>query len=76
MNGFSEDDVKFLDSFGDFLMKHMRADMSIPEAIQLNKLLAQYNGLRKKVQDHLLEVRKIHTPETPSTDESKARKSK
>jgi hypothetical protein len=78
MSKFSDDDVKFLDSFGEFLMKHMHADLTIPQAIQLNKHLAQYNQLRKKVQDSILELRAVHEKpaEAPADAAEKPARSK
>lgn len=62
---FTDEDVKFLDQFGEFLLKNARMDLSIPDIIQMNKYLAQYNVVRKKVANNVMEVKRIINPPEP-----------
>jgi len=63
LNGFSEDDVKKLKEFGFFLnQKAIFNDMSIPDSVKLINHLQFYNQLALKIEDHILELKKVHKP--------------
>lgn len=67
---FTEEDVKRAGQFGQFLMK-AKFDMPVAEWIEFNRLLIWYNGMVKKVNDHVFELKGVVEP-TPV----KAKKSK
>lgn len=60
---FMEEDVKKLQEFGLFLNQRAKFnDMSITDSVKLISHLQFYNNLAQKVQDHILEIKKIHKP--------------
>lgn len=66
MTGFTEEELKFMDDFGRFLAERARFDLSIPEAVQLNRYLAQFNSVRRKVAEHISELKRVTEPEQPA----------
>lgn len=69
---FLSEDVTKAAAFGDFVRKRARWDMSTEEAIELTKHLAWYNGLIRKIDEHVLELKR--TFEAPKPAESKGKK--
>jgi len=71
MSGFTEEDVKKLREFGYLLNQKARFDdMSISDSAKLISYLQFYNQLASKVEDHVMEVVKLH-----QADKAKAKKS-
>jgi hypothetical protein len=56
---FAQSDVDFMEAFGKFLVQKAKMELTIPEAIQLNKHLAQYNRITKLIDAHVMELQKI-----------------
>lgn len=66
---FTKQDVDSLKQLGALLVAKARfSDLSIPEAVNLNRLLQAYNQITIKVEDHILEVLKV----TPEVEEEPA----
>ena len=55
---FLEDDVKTMDEFGEFLLKHGGLTITIPEAIDFNRRMYNFDRLRKKLYEAVLEAKK------------------
>lgn len=55
----SEDKEKSLQFFN-FIIKNAKWDLNTSEAMDLNKHLLWYQGIVKKIDDHIFEVSKIH----------------
>ena len=65
---FLSEDVTKAIAFGEFVRKKAKWDISSEEAIELTKHLAWYNGLVKKVNDHVLELRRTFEAPKPSEE--------
>ncbi len=66
---FTDDDVEQARGFGKFIQAKAEMKLSIPEAVQLNRYLAFYNQLTRKIEAHVMELKKIVTaPEESSGD--------
>lgn len=71
MTGFTDEDVKKLREFGYLLNQKAKFfDMSITDSAKLVSYLQFYNQLAQKVEDHVLEVVKVHTPDKPKSKKS------
>lgn len=68
---FNEDDVKRAAQLGQFLLK-AKLNVTVAEWIEFNRLLVWYNGMVKKIHEHVHEVKEIILP----PQESKKLKSK
>jgi hypothetical protein len=55
---FLSEDVTKAIAFGDFVKKHAKWSMSTEQAIELTKQLAWYNGLVRKIDEHVLELKR------------------
>jgi hypothetical protein len=66
---FTEAEVQFLDNFGSFISQKARMELTVPEAILLNKYLIEFNRLRNKISEHVFEVRQVIPP--PQTGRKK-----
>ena len=60
----SEDKEKSVQFF-QFVIKHAKWDLSTAEAMDLNKHLLWYQGLVKKIEDHIFEIAKVHEAPEP-----------
>lgn len=56
---FTDDDVKTLRAFGKLLTEKARMELTIPEALMLNRYLSAYNVVVQKVEAHVLEVKRV-----------------
>lgn len=73
MTTFTQDDVTKLEEFGKFLIsKAVFNNISIQEAVALNRHLQFYNQIVKKVQDSIFEITKVtQADETKPTGKKK-----
>jgi hypothetical protein len=77
---FLSEDVTKAAAFGDFVRKRAKWEMSTEEAIELTKHLAWYNGLIRKIDEHVLELKKtfeakpVAAEAPPSPEKAKGRK--
>jgi len=55
---FLSEDVTKAAAFGDFVRKRAKWEMSTEEAIELTKHLAWYNGMVRKIDEHVLELKR------------------
>lgn len=64
---FSTQDVKFMDEFGAMLTEVVRFDgLSINKLLAVHDMLAKYNELRNKINDHVCELKLVK--EAPNAD--------
>lgn len=59
LSPFTDDDVKFMDTFGAYLTKHSKFSMKLNEILEFHKLLVKYNDLRTKVKNSVVGEFKI-----------------
>lgn len=63
---FLSEDVTKATAFGDFIRKKSKWEMSTDEAIELTKHLAWYNGLIRKIDQHVFELKRtFEAPKAP-----------
>lgn len=55
---FLSEDVTKATAFGDFVRRQARWEISTEQAIELTKHLAWFNGLVRKIDEHVLELKK------------------
>lgn len=74
---FSEDDVKKMKEFGFLLNQKANFNqMSIPDSVKLVSYLNFYNQLASKIEAHIMEIKKIHTPVAAPVNVEPIKKSK
>jgi hypothetical protein len=59
---FAQSDIDICLKFGELLNKAARFDVSTREAIELSRCFVWYNGLAKKIEDHILEIKNVVVP--------------
>ena len=70
---FTEEDVKNLKTFLEFLRDHASFKVDLEEALRLGKYVAFMHAHMRKVNDHVMELVKVH--EAPPA-EAKSKKAK
>lgn len=73
-NSFTEEDVKNLQNFLQFVADKAKFKLDMAEAIQLAKFRVFGGELLKKVNDHIFELKKITEPEKEQPKSKKASK--
>jgi hypothetical protein len=63
---FVEEDVKLLQQFGQLLVSKATLSLTIQEALNLAKYVSHMNAVTKKIEAHLLEVKRITQVKEPS----------
>lgn len=56
---FTEEDVKLLQQFGQLLVSKATFNLSLQDSINLTRYVSHLNGITKKIEAHILEVKKI-----------------
>jgi hypothetical protein len=64
---FVEEDVKLLQQFGQLLVSKATLNLSIQDAMNLAKYVSHMNAITKKIEAHILEVKRV-TQLKDSTD--------
>jgi hypothetical protein len=66
---FTEVDVKSLTLLGHYLTKYSKFnDLGVDDIIKLRDCFVTYNTILKKVEDHILEIRKVEGPQEHPLD--------
>lgn len=69
---FIEEDVKLLQQFGQLLVSKASLNLTIQEAMSLAKYVSHMNTITKKIEAHILEVKRItqlkDAPDANNTD--------
>lgn len=69
---FIEEDVKLLQQFGQLLVSKASLNLTIQEAMSLSKYVSHMNTITKKIEAHILEVKRItqlkDAPDANNTD--------
>jgi hypothetical protein len=74
---FLSEDVQKAQAFGEFLHKHAKWELATPDVLQLNKHFAWFNYMVTKINDHVLELQKVHkAPEDKAEPKPEAKKGK
>lgn len=68
---FTEDDVKNLRGFAELVTQKGKFELDWSEAIQLAKYYSFIQGLVKKLNDNVMELRSIREPEPKSSTKKK-----
>lgn len=79
MTTFTQNDVQALVDFGKLIISKAKfTDLTVQEAVQLNRHLQAYNQIVTKIEAHILEVVKVTEPATPedSTEKKSNKKAK
>lgn len=62
IGSFTEEDISKMHEFSSFLNQRAKFDnMSITDSVKLISHLQFFNNLAKKVEDNILELKKVHT---------------
>jgi hypothetical protein len=56
---FVEEDVKLLQQFGQLLVSKATLNLSIQDAMNLTKYISHMNSITRKIEAHILEVKRI-----------------
>lgn len=73
MGKFTEDDVKDLVGFAEFVAKKAKFELDWAEAVQLTKYQMFLKDLAKKINDHVIELKQVIQTEE---EQKKSKKSK
>lgn len=68
---FTEDDVRNLKSFAEMVSSKAKFELDWAEAIQLAKYYSFVQGLVRKINDNVIELRAVHTPASEPKEKKK-----
>lgn len=71
---FTDDDVKNLRNFAEMVSTKAKFELDWADAVQLAKYYSFIQGLVRKINDNVMELRAIHTPAPESTASKKSKK--
>lgn len=75
-NAFTDDDIKDMQNFLQFVRDKARFELDWAESVQLAKYYQFMQQMIRKAHDHVMELKKVHEPESESKPKPRTKKAK